>query len=165
MRPQTCERESEIVRLAQAGTLDAAGASHVASCPACREAFDVARYLTRLAAETETLAATRQLPEPAQLWWKARLLQRWNAEARATAPLDWMQRIEVIGGLIAVAVLLVIFWVDLRGGVASASVASQFWPSVVNLLAPGHLSSLIVGGLLLVGCFSLFTLRQLLVED
>jgi hypothetical protein len=165
MRPRTCERESEIVRLAEAGTLDAGAASHLAACPACREAFDVARYLTQVAAETDTLAATRSLPEPAQLWWKARLLQRWNAESRATAPLDWMQRIEMIGGFIALAVLLLMFWLDMRGTVAAKSVAGQFWPAVVNLLAPGHLSTLIAGVLLLIGCLSLFTLRQLLVEE
>jgi anti-sigma factor RsiW len=170
MRPRNCERESEVVRLArQTGEPPAAQkemlASHLSSCPSCREAFDVARYMTRVAAETDAIAATRPLPEPAQLWWKARLLQRWNAETRATAPLDWMQRIEVVGGIVAVIVLLLIFWSDMRGGVASASLANRFWPAVAGLLAPGALSSLLVAGLLLIGCISLFTLRQLLVED
>jgi predicted anti-sigma-YlaC factor YlaD len=185
MFSRTCERESEAVLLgqeagrvgpqagpqvgAQVGLLpgkpDAALAAHLSTCAACREAFDVARYMTRLATETDAIAATRPLPEPAQLWWKARLLQRWNAETRATAPLDWMQRVEVVGGLVAVAILLVIFWSDVRGGQASTSIAANFWPTVASLLAPGALSSLIAGGLLLIGCISLFTLRQLLVED
>jgi hypothetical protein len=177
MFSRTCERESEAVLLGQqagrpdqqadqqAGKPDAALAAHLASCAACREAFDVARYMTRLAAETDAIAATRPLPEPAQLWWKARLLQRWHAETRATAPLDWMQRVEVVGGLVAVAVLMLIFWSDMRGGHASTTIAASFWPTVASLLAPGALTSMIAGALLLIGCISLFTLRQLLVED
>ena len=167
MGPRICERESEVVRLARLpGEPPADLAAHLARCPDCREAFDVARYMIRLAADTDAIAATRLLPEPAQLWWKARLLQRWNAESRATAPLDWMQRIEVVGGIAAVIILLLFFWADLPGaGVQRPAFATQFWPTVAGLLAPGALSSFIVGGLLLVGCLSLFTLRQLLVED
>jgi hypothetical protein len=159
MRPRTCEHEPEVVRLAQRmGEPEAALAAHLRTCASCRETLEVARYMTRLAADTEAIAATRPLPEAGQLWWKARLLQRWNAETRATAPLDWMQRVEVTGGLVAVAILLLMFWSDMRGGVASINLASHFWPTVAGLLAPGALSSLI-------GCLSLFTLRQLLVED
>jgi hypothetical protein len=170
MGPRTCERESELVRLARqaegpAAAIPANLASHLATCASCREAFDVARYLTRVAAETDAIAATRQLPEPAQLWWKARLLQRWNAESLATAPLDWMQRVEVVGGAIAVAVVLLIFLADLHDGTQTVSVASRYWPTVAGLVAPSAVSSTIAGGLLLIGCISLFTLRQLLVED
>jgi predicted anti-sigma-YlaC factor YlaD len=166
MGPRICERESEIVRLArQPGEPPADLAAHLARCPDCREAFDVARYMIRMAADTDAIAATRPLPEPAQLWWKARLLQRWNAQSRATAPLDWMQRIEVVGGIAAVIVLMLMFWADVRPGVHTSTVASQFWPTVAGLLAPGALSSAIVGALLLIGCLSLFTLRQLMVED
>jgi hypothetical protein len=127
--------------------------------------FDVARYMTRVAADTQTLAATRPLPDAAQLWWKARLLQRWNAETRATAPLDWMQRVEVIGGFLAVAVLMLLFWTDVRGGADGVTFATRFWPTVASLLAPRALTTLIAGGLLLIGALSLFTLRQLLVEE
>jgi hypothetical protein len=166
MGPHICERESEVVRLArQPGEPPADLAGHLARCPDCREAFDVARYMIRLAADTDAVAATRRLPEPAQLWWKARLLQRWDAQSRATAPLDWMQRIEVIGGIAAVVVLMLLFWADVRGGLQTSAFANQFWPTVAGLLAPGALSSMIVGALLLIGCLSLFTLRQLLVED
>jgi predicted anti-sigma-YlaC factor YlaD len=169
MQPRTCEHEATVVRAAQtAGEPDAAVTAHLRTCAACRETFDVARFMTRLAAETDAIAATRVLPEPSQLWWKARLLQRWDEAARATAPVEWMQRIEVVGGLIAVAILLLIFWTDLRS-VGTAGHASSFWtsflPGVANMLAPGALASYIAGGLVLIGCVSLFTLRQLLVED
>lgn len=166
MGPRTCERESEVLRaVQQGGELDATLTAHLRTCGSCREVFDVARYMTRLAADTDAIAASRPLPEPAQLWWKARLLQRWNAESRATAPLDWMQRVEVTGGLIAVTVLLLIFWSDIRGGSASTTIARDLWPTVASLMAPGALSSMIVGVLLLISCVSLFTLRQLLVDE
>jgi hypothetical protein len=165
MHPRTCERESDVVRAAQrAGEPDAALGAHLRTCAACREAFDVARYMTQLAAETDAMAATRRLPEPGQLWWKARLLQRWDAETRATAPVDLMQRVEVIGGLVAVAVLLMMFWSDMRG-IESTAHAARFWPAIAGALAPGAISSFIAGALLLVGALALFTLRQLLVED
>jgi hypothetical protein len=169
MQPRPCEHEASVVRAAQsAGEPAAAVAAHLRTCASCREAFDVARYMTRLAAETEAIAATRVLPEPSQLWWKARLLQRWDEATRATAPVEWMQRVEVIGGLVAVAVLLVIFLSDLRS-VNSTGHASNFWanvlPGLASLLAPGALAVYIAGALLLIGCVSLFTIRQLLVED
>ncbi len=62
--------------------------------------------MTRFGADTEHLAASRDMPDPSRIWWRARLLQRWEAETRATAPLDIMQQVEVIGGLIAAIVLL-----------------------------------------------------------
>ena len=47
-------------------------------------------------------------PDPAELWCKARLLARWEAERRAYRPLDIMQPIEIAGGLIAAGLLL--YW-------------------------------------------------------
>ena len=43
---------------------------------------------------------------PAQLWWKAQLLRRWDAERRVTAPLDFMQPIEVAAGIASTVFLL-----------------------------------------------------------
>ncbi|MGE0446419.1 MAG: hypothetical protein AB7P99_14425 [Vicinamibacterales bacterium] len=43
---------------------------------------------------------------PAQIWWKAQLLRRWDAERRVTAPLDFMQPVEVAAGLACVVFLL-----------------------------------------------------------
>ena len=45
------------------------------------------------------------IPDPAALWNKARLIQRWEAERRAQRPLDIMQRIEIAGGLVAAGVV------------------------------------------------------------
>ncbi len=166
MPTRECERESEVVAAARQTSRepDAALRAHLRTCDSCREAFDVARFMISLAAETEDLAESHPLPEPGQLWWKARLLQRWEDQSRATAPLDLMQRVEVFGGLVAAAILFVMLWSELRG-VESTSEANRLWPAIASLIAPGALSSFIVGGLLLVGCLALFTIRQLLVED
>ena len=42
------------------------------------------------------------------LWWKAKLLDKWEAERRAHWPLDIMQPIEIAGGLVAAGLLL--YW-------------------------------------------------------
>jgi hypothetical protein len=34
-------------------------------------------------------------PDPIQVWWKARLLERWNEERRARIPITVMQPIEI----------------------------------------------------------------------
>ena len=62
--------------------------------------------MSTLAVETERLAGRRRLPEAGQLWWKGQLARRWEAEARAVAPLDRMQRFEIGAGLVAALVLL-----------------------------------------------------------
>jgi len=49
-----------------------------------------------------------RIPDSGQLWWKAQLLKKWEAERRAQLPLDVMQRIEIAGGLVAAGLLL--YW-------------------------------------------------------
>lgn len=48
------------------------------------------------------------IPDHAQLWFKAALLKKWEAERRASRPLDIMQPIEIAGGLVAAGLLL--YW-------------------------------------------------------
>ena len=63
----------------------------------------VSAFMARVAA----LPATLALREPMQLWWKAQLLKRWDAQRRAQAPLDVVERIEIVAGLVAAAVLVI----------------------------------------------------------
>lgn len=177
MLPSVCAHEAAVESAARAGTPDAAVIAHLASCAACRETFEVVSVMTRFGADTEHLAASRDMPDPSRIWWRARLLQRWEAETRATAPLDIMQRVEVIGGLIAAVVLLMTMWPEMRGGVfggAGAGAATQvtsgplasWWPAVSQVLAvPAGLTSLIVGGAVLLGLMAVFTVHQVLLED
>jgi hypothetical protein len=46
------------------------------------------------------------MPDAMEIWWKAQLLRRWDAQRQAQLPLDLMQPIEIAAGLGAAAVLL-----------------------------------------------------------
>jgi hypothetical protein len=59
--------------------------------------------MTQVAALTTPMT----MRDPRPLWWKAQLVRRWDAERRAQAPLDLIERIEIVAGLAAAAVLLV----------------------------------------------------------
>jgi hypothetical protein len=148
-----------------AGPPDVAILTHLADCAACRETFEVASWMSRLAADTDAIAADRDLPDPARIWWRARLLQRWDAETRATAPLDVMQRFEVVGSVILAVVLLVTMWPDTGGFQHTAGAASSWWPALANLFAPSGLSTLVITAVLLLGLMAVFTVHQLMQED
>ncbi len=62
----------------------------------------VGAFMTRVAAlppPPSNLQAT-------QIWWKAQLLRRWDAERQVTAPLDFMQPVELVAGVAGVVILL-----------------------------------------------------------
>jgi hypothetical protein len=65
----------------------------------------IAMFMARVA-DLRSPDPESRLPDPAQLWCKAKLLARWEAERRAQRPLDIMQPIEIAGGLVAAGVLL-----------------------------------------------------------
>jgi hypothetical protein len=172
--PSVCAHEAAVERAARGGTPDAAIRAHLANCAACRETFEIVSFMTRFGAVADLQAASRDLPDPSRIWWRARLLQRWEAETRATAPLDIMQRVEVIGGLVAAIVLLITMWPDMRGGLFGSGGASgltsgpvaSWWPAIAQIVAiPSGLTSLVIGGALLLGLMAVFTVHQLLLED
>jgi len=59
-------------------------------------------FMSRVA----SLPAAPAMSDPMPLWWKAQLVRRWDAERRAQAPLDVMERVEIVAGLAAAGVLL-----------------------------------------------------------
>ena len=65
----------------------------------------VAAFMSRVA-NLRIPGPGSRVPDPAALWCKAQLIQRWEAERRAQRPLDIMQPIEIAGGLVAAGVLL-----------------------------------------------------------
>ena len=72
------------------------------------EWFDFDRDEERALAAFMSRVANLRIPDPAQLWCKAKLLRTWEAERRAQWPLDMMQPIEIAGGLVAAGLLL--YW-------------------------------------------------------
>jgi hypothetical protein len=65
----------------------------------------VSTFMSRVA-NLQVPNSESRIADPAQLWCKAKLLARWEAERRAQRPLDIMQPIEIAGGLVAAGVLL-----------------------------------------------------------
>jgi hypothetical protein len=77
------------------------------------EWFDLDDAEEKAVADFMSHVANLRLPDPgpripgtAELWCKAKLIERWEAERRAQRPLDIMQRIEIAGGLVAAGLLL-----------------------------------------------------------
>jgi hypothetical protein len=62
----------------------------------------IAAFMSRVAQVPTAVVS----PDPMQLWWKAQLLRRWDAERRAQAPLDLMAPIEIAAGLAVAGILL-----------------------------------------------------------
>ena len=158
----SCEHEPQIVRAVRDGRLTPDLEQHVSSCADCREMADIVGAMTRLADQTMTLADRRRLPQASQLWWKGQLARRWEAEARAVAPLDRMQRIEVAAGLVAALVLLVSFFGAL-GSSASSATREGLFPALAGLMSG---SALVWAALVVLGAAtaSLVMVRRLLAD-
>ena len=157
-----CEHEARVVRAMRDGRLTPDLEAHVSTCAACREIAEVVGAMTSLAGETVRLAERRRMPEASQLWWKGQLARRWEAEARAVAPLDRMQRIEVAAGVVAALVLLGSFFSTVGFGAGGAA-RPDLLPALAGLVSPGTLAW---GALVVFGAAgaSLVMLRRLLTN-
>ena len=67
----------------------------------------IATFMSRLST-LDVPGPNREPADSNQLWWRAQLLKKWEAERRARSPLDIVQPIEIAGGLIAAGLLL--YW-------------------------------------------------------
>ena len=65
----------------------------------------VTAFMHRAAIVPEADRAARS--DPAVLWLKAQLVRRWNSERRAQAPIDAVEPIQIVLGLVAAGLLLV----------------------------------------------------------
>ncbi len=74
------------------------------------------------------------LPDATYLWWKAELLRRWDAQQKATEPIEVGEQVQVGLGLVAAAGLLVWLWRTLPG-VPTASPTSIAGASLTMGLA------------------------------
>jgi hypothetical protein len=68
---------------------------------------DEERALETFMSQVASLPVAVTLRDPTPLWWKAQLVKRWDAERYAQVPLDVMERVEIVAGLAAAAMLLV----------------------------------------------------------
>ena len=95
-----CDREPEVLAACTAGRMTPEIEAHLSQCEGCRDAAAVTRWMRRLA---EVPAGVAKLPDPGTLWWKAQIARRWEAERRSSAPVDTMERVELVIALIVVA--------------------------------------------------------------
>lgn len=112
MGNRICEQAAAVRAAIRTGRDDPAVHAHLARCDSCREEAAVTRWLMDLAAAP---AEPTSWPDPRILWWKARLVERWDAERRAVEPVDAADRIQLGLGLAGCVVLTL--W--LRSYVAS----------------------------------------------
>ena len=64
----------------------------------------VAAFMERVAALRNDQQA--KLADPAVLWWRAQFVRRWNNERKAQVPLDVIDPIQIVAGLVAAGLLL-----------------------------------------------------------
>lgn len=134
---RTCDREQAVLDMMASGREDKALTAHLAQCPICQEVAEVTRFMRALA--NESALDSRPLPEPAHLWWKAKILQRWDAERQAARPLDAMQHFELAAGVIGLLVLAIWQWPTLARWMTNTEAGS-----VSALLAPTAYSGLFI---------------------
>ena len=68
---------------------------------------DEERAIKVFMAQMASLPVMPPMRDAMSLWWKAQLVKRWDAERHGQAPLEFMERVEIVAGIAAATVLLV----------------------------------------------------------
>lgn len=125
-----CVHEARVLALRRSRTDDPFVREHLDVCASCREAIDVADFLGRMAVAPDP----HRLPDASRVWFRAQLVRKWDAERRAAAPIETMQRAE--RGLLVVGLVVLIWmwtqaerWLGSADPGSSASVVSSILPS------------------------------------
>jgi predicted anti-sigma-YlaC factor YlaD len=155
-----CSEEPRVVAAITSGRHDSELAEHLAGCSSCRELGEVAGWMQRFANESDE---RHDVPEPTEIWWKAQLVNRWEAERRATQPIETMQRVELVGGAAGFVLLLIWYWPLLRRWLSGMDVgATSMWSPLVGSLGPVALVG-VAGAVLCLMLFAVFD--RLLAEE
>jgi len=159
MNYSVCDREKIILRAVSENHFDEDALSHVVACASCRETISVARCMRALA--MESTSETRSLPDAGLVRWKARLIEKQLAAARATQPISITQAIAP-----AVAVITLLGWFWWRWHLIEDRMAGlmnewQLFLTPTTLLIPLSLALCF----LLICLAMIFTFRALLKND
>lgn len=141
MRMRPCRFESSVRAMARTGAGSAELRGHVDTCVDCRETVQVAAWLRHVA---QSERDTAPLPDPVGLWWKARLVARWEAERLATAALDRGTYAQAIIGAAGCLALGWVLWPHLDQFSLQALVAS---PRPFDVASPRWAAALLLSGL------------------
>ena len=63
------------------------------------------------------------LPDPALIWWRARLLEKQAAQARVVRPTAIAQWVSLVVAVVTMIVLCAVDWADIRGALEPAGYA------------------------------------------
>ena len=158
MGGRTCDREPAVRAMVRSGQDDPTLQEHLARCEACRLTADLTAWMIRLA---EQPAESVHLPDPGMLWWKAQLLQRWDAQRRATEPIEKGQQLQVGVGVVGCGVLAVWLWPHLQQWAARLTAADvSAWASA----APNALVGTLAFAGLLAAATVLVAVRAMFAE-
>lgn len=161
MNYSLCEREKTILRGVSENRFDADALSHIETCASCREAIRIARCLHMLA--TESASETPALPAAGLVRWKAQLIERQLAAARATQSISITQ---IIAPAVVVITLLGCFmwrWHLIAARWAGLKNEWQQFLTPTTFLLAIPLSLAVC--FLLISLATIFTLRTLLKND
>jgi hypothetical protein len=130
-----CEREADVQEAARRAalgiTIDVDLLDHAACCVACQETLAVASFMQSLAS---TPAAEGALPDARYLWWKGELLRRWDAQQRASEPIEVGERVQVGVAMVAATGLLAWLWHDVPDLLASATSLATATPLTIIMV-------------------------------
>jgi len=70
------------------------------------------------------------LPDPALIWWKARLLERQAAQARVARPMAIAQWVSLVAAVVTTIVLCAVNWPGIKGMLEPAGIA--LWVAVAG---------------------------------
>jgi predicted anti-sigma-YlaC factor YlaD len=165
MLDRICDKQPALLEAAAAGhETDSAVADHLAACPTCREAVEAVCWMRRM---SETIAEPHALPNPDLIWWKAQLLRRWEADRRASAPIERMHKAELFAGLASLVGFVVWQWSGLTRTLSSLSLAglATSSPQTTAGGASGDASSLVfLFGSLFLGAMILAAVHRMLTD-
>lgn len=155
MRGRTCDRESAVRDMLRSGQDDPVIRAHLTQCERCRQAAAAAAWMLQLAAlPVEGV----RLPDPGLLWWKAQLVQRWDAQRRAAEPLETGQHVQVGIGLAGCAALLVWLWPRVQSwGARVAASDVTTWAAA----APGALMAAVAIAGLIAAATAIIAIRRI----
>lgn len=114
MRVLHCEHEADVaaaVTREQVEALDPVLRTHVSECAVCREVADIAGALRALEAETTGAA---DIPGAGQVWWRARMRARADAQRIAARPVLFAQAIAAASVLGILAAVVSFNWEHLQ---------------------------------------------------
>jgi hypothetical protein len=139
-----CGREADLLKLLRSNIDDPEIREHADRCAVCRDTLAAAVWMQRFAKPCDAPA----LPNAMQLWWKAQVLRRLDAERRSTALIDVAERTAIVGAML----LLLSLWRNLQ----------PFEPSTA---APAGVIAVMVTSGLVLTITAVVAVRQLMARD